>query len=115
MFYEARRLINAVHVDFRHELQQRRLIRVHFPAVDLQRVNPILERGLGRMIEKGCQSGIGQLIPISTHPGRTDDHSCPVRERHVVVVLQTPGDSAIADTLLTLFQFLQETEIAGHH
>lgn len=52
MFDEARRLINAVHVDLRKELQQRRLVRVHFPAVDLQRVNPILERGLKRGAEE---------------------------------------------------------------
>lgn len=124
MFDDARRLVHAVHVDPREELQQWRLVRVHVPAVDLQRVHPVLVGRLRRQensIQKVkfcllcfCFFTNSSLSPL-THPGRPDDHSGPVRKRHVVVILQAPGDCTVADTLLALFQLLQETEISRHH
>lgn len=37
-----------------------------------------------------------------------------MREGHVIVILQTPTDRAIAHTFLALLQLFQETKVSGH-
>lgn len=116
MFNDARRLVHAVHVDLGQELEQRRLVRVHFPAVDLQRVYPVLEGGL--WVAEGwlTPGNTGKnKVKWKTHPGRPNDHACPVREGHVIVVLEAPRNGAVADTLLALLQLLQQAKVAWHH
>lgn len=44
---------------------------------------------------------------VSTHPRRSNDHTGPVGEGHVVIVLQTPADGAITHAPLALIQLLQ--------
>jgi len=57
-----------------------------------------------------------QITPIkASYPRWSNYHTSPMREGHVVVVLQTPTDRAITHTLLALFQLLQETKVSGHN
>lgn len=42
-----------------------------------------------------------------TYSRRANDHANPIGERHIIIVLQTPRNGAIANTLLALIQLLQ--------
>lgn len=42
----------------------------------------------------------------------SDDHASPSCESHVLVILEAPADCAIAFALLSLFELLQQAEIA---
>ena len=50
-----------------------------------------------------------------SHPGRPDDHACPVGELYVVLRFQAPRYRPVAAPLLSHLQFLQQTEAARHH
>lgn len=45
----------------------------------------------------------------------SDDHSSPVSQRHVIVVLQTPWNGSVANAFLSSFQLFKQTEIPWNH
>jgi len=84
---------DAAHVDSGDELDDRGLVRVFMAAGELEAVHAVLEGG----------------------PRGSNNHSLPVDEVDVVLVLQPPADGSVANALLTGLQLLEETEAAGHH
>lgn len=85
--------INAIDVDLWQKLHCWWFVWITFTAFHFQRVHPI-------------------FIWCSR---RANDHASPVSERHVIIILKSPGNGAIAYSLLACFQLFQEPKVTRYH